>query len=85
CYQKNTPLRRYIFSYKLARIIKKNNPDVIISIDAVSCYISNLANKLVFGKAKIFSWIHLSLFTAYKAKFVLKAENHLSISNGNTE
>ncbi|PHM72727.1 glycosyltransferase [Xenorhabdus kozodoii] len=85
CYQKNTPLRRYIFSYKLSRIIKKQRPDVIISIDAISCYISNIANKLAFGKVKTFSWIHLSLFSAYKAKFVLKSENHLSISNGNTE
>ncbi|BET98638.1 glycosyltransferase [Xenorhabdus taiwanensis] len=85
CYQKNTPLRRYIFSYKLSRIIKKQKPDIIISIDAISCYLSNIANKLVFRKVKTFSWIHLSLFTAYKAEFVLKAENHLSISNGNTE
>ncbi|MDC9615763.1 glycosyltransferase [Xenorhabdus khoisanae] len=85
CYQKNTPLRRYIFSYKLSRIIRERNPDIVISIDAISCYISNIANKLVFRKIKTFSWIHLSLFSAYKAKFVLEAENHLSISNGNTE
>ncbi|CDH04384.1 glycosyltransferase [Xenorhabdus bovienii] len=85
CHQKNTPLRRFIFSYKLSNEIKKQKPDIIISIDSISCYISNLAKKLSFSRAKTFSWIHLSLFTAYKAKFVLKAENHLSISNGNTE
>ncbi|WP_340609327.1 glycosyltransferase [Xenorhabdus bharatensis] len=85
CHQKNTPLRRFIFSYKLSKIIKNENPDIIISIDSISCYISNLAKKLSFKDIKTFSWIHLSLFTAYKAKFSLKAENHLSISNGNAQ
>lgn len=85
CYQKNTPLRRLIFSYKLSKILRKKKPNIIISIDSISCYISNFAKQFSLRRIKIFSWIHLSLFSAYKAKFSLKAERHLSISNGNTQ
>ncbi len=85
CHVRNTPLRRFSFSFMLSREIARTKPDIIIAIDAISCYIANTAKKMTLVKPTIYSWIHLSLFSAYKAKFVLKAEKHLSISNGNSD
>ncbi|PQQ23573.1 glycosyl transferase [Photorhabdus luminescens] len=81
---RNPPLRRIHFALQLSKCIKQENPDLIISISAQSCYISNLARKISFKKIPVFSWIHLSLYSAYKAIFTLKADYHLSISTGNT-
>ncbi|WP_036771792.1 glycosyltransferase [Photorhabdus australis] len=81
---RNPTLRRIHFVLQFSRHIKQENPDLIIAISTRGCYISNLARKISFTKIPIFSWVHLSLYSAYKAIFTLKADYHLSISTGNT-
>ncbi|HCR4082068.1 TPA: glycosyl transferase, partial [Proteus mirabilis] len=44
---KNTKLRRMSYAVQLARILKQEKPDIIISYDTVCCYIANLARKIV--------------------------------------
>ena len=55
---KNTKLRRMSYAVQLARILKQEKPDIIISYDTVCCYIANLARKIVRSKVYIYSWIH---------------------------
>ncbi|ERT10943.1 hypothetical protein O185_22080 [Photorhabdus temperata J3] len=81
---RNPTLRRIHFAFQFSMYIKQENPDLIIAISTRGCYISNLARKISFTKIPVFSWIHLSLYSAYKAIFTLKADYHLSISSGNS-
>ncbi|TNH44705.1 hypothetical protein [Photorhabdus luminescens] len=39
----NTKARRVHFAFLFSRFMKKENPDIIIAIDPLSCYITNLA------------------------------------------
>lgn len=81
---KNTKLRRMSYAVQLARILKQEKPDIIISYDTVCCYIANLARKIVRSKVYIYSWIHFSLNNLYKSIYLHKADYHLSISSGIT-
>lgn len=88
---KITKLRRLCFAYALRKIILREEPDVIISLDALSCYISNIARKYTGKQVKIFSWFHFSIYGLYKnnykkkIKYINKADYHLSISSGITQ
>ncbi len=35
----------FLFSFMLSREIARTKPDIIIAIDAISCYIANTAKK----------------------------------------
>lgn len=83
CKIKNHKVRRFIFSYKLSKILRKNNHDIIIGSDVIGCYIANLASKFSLRNIPVFSWIHTSLWTAYKAIYTLNAQYHIPISSGN--
>lgn len=83
CKIKNHKVRRFIFSYKLSKILRKKNPDIIIGSDVIGCYIANLASKFSLRNIPVFSWIHTSLWTAYKAIYTLNAQYHIPISSGN--
>ncbi|MGV7961876.1 glycosyltransferase [Photorhabdus tasmaniensis] len=80
----NTKVRRLHFAFLFSKFMKKENPDIIIAIDPLSCYITSLARKLIFSKTLIFSWIHSSLEQLYKSIYAIKADYHLSISSGIT-
>ena len=88
---KITKLRRLCFAYALRKIIVREDPDVIISLDTLSCYISHMARKYTRNQVKIFSWFHFSLYNFYKDnykkkfKYISKADFHLSISSGITQ
>ncbi|MBW5406034.1 glycosyltransferase [Morganella morganii] len=79
---KNGKLKRISFAYQFSLIIKKTEPDYIIAFDSVGCYISRLALRLSFKNIPLFSWNHFSVYGSYKAKYLLMADKHLSISNG---
>lgn len=87
---KITKLRRLSFAYGLRKIILQEKPDVIISLDTLSCYISHVARMYTDKQVKIFSWFHFSIFDFYKnnykkkIKYINKADYHLSISSGIT-
>jgi UDP-D-galactose:(glucosyl)LPS alpha-1,6-D-galactosyltransferase len=78
----NTKLRRLHFACALSCFIRRNKPDVIISLDTLSCYISSMARRFSFGKYPIISWLHFSIYDLYKYTYILKADAHLVISNG---
>lgn len=79
---KNTKLRRVGYAIQLAKVIKKEKPNIIISYDTVCCYIANLARKIARSNVMIYSWIHFSLQNLYKSVYLHKADYHLSISSG---
>ncbi|KMW71939.1 hypothetical protein TI10_17660 [Photorhabdus luminescens subsp. luminescens] len=81
----NTKARRVHFAFLFSRFMKRENPDIIIAIDPLSCYITSLAKKLIFSKTPIFSWVHSSLDQLYKSIYATKADYHLSISSGITQ
>ncbi|QIF96596.1 glycosyltransferase [Proteus terrae] len=81
---KNTKLRRVGYAVQLAKVIRKERPDIIISYDTVCCYIANLARKITRSNVIIYSWIHFSLHNLYKSIYLHKADYHLSISSGIT-
>ncbi|RPH31143.1 glycosyltransferase [Buttiauxella warmboldiae] len=77
---KNTKIRRLCFANSLRKIIRKERPDLILALDTLSCFISNVARKCTSHKPVIYSWLHFSTHNLYKAKYVLYADYHLSIS-----
>ena len=87
---KITKLRRLSFAYSLRKIINRESPDIIISLDTLSCYICHVARKYAHKQVKIFSWFHFSIFDFYKnnykkkIKYINKADYYLSISSGIT-
>ncbi|AZZ90466.1 glycosyltransferase [Hahella sp. KA22] len=81
----NTKIRRLSFAVKLAGVVRLKKPDLVVAIDPLSCYISNLARVISMRKFNIFSWIHTSLDVLYKAIYVTKADFHLAISSGITQ
>lgn len=83
CKIRNHKVRRFLFSCKLARVLRKEKPDVIIGSDVIGCYIANLASKFSLKNIPVFSWIHTSLWIAYKAIYTLNTQYHIPISSGN--
>ncbi|EEG87061.1 lipopolysaccharide 1,6-galactosyltransferase [Proteus penneri ATCC 35198] len=83
CNIRNHKVRRFLFSWKLSNILRKENPDIILGSDVIGCYVANLASKFSLKNIPVFSWIHTSLWTAYKAIYTLNTQYHIPISSGN--
>lgn len=81
---RNNKIKRWHYAYTFSRLLKAESPDAIISLDALSCYISDLARKYIFKRTPIISWAHLTLDRLYRPSYFLKADAHLSISSGIT-
>ncbi|MEM8397680.1 glycosyltransferase [Morganella morganii] len=79
---KNRKIKRISLACQFSSLIKKTKPDYIIAFDSIGCYISRVALRLSFRKAHLFSWNHFSVADSYKAKYLLMADKHLSISSG---
>lgn len=79
---RNGKIKRFSFALQFSSIIRKINPDYIVAYDSIGCYISRLAIRFSFKKTPLFSWNHFSIPGSYKAKYLLMADKHLSISNG---
>lgn len=79
---RNRKLKRFSLIYQFSSLIKKTKPDYIIAFDSIGCYISRLALRFSFKKIPLFSWNHFSVADSYKAKYLLMADKHLSISSG---
>ncbi|KOY60969.1 hypothetical protein AM629_16295 [Photorhabdus heterorhabditis] len=80
----HTKIRRVHYALQFAKIIIKEQPDIVISFDTVCCYIADLSRKFSFKKFKIYSWIHFPIHNLYKSIYLLKADYHLSIGAGVT-
>ncbi|HDS9360901.1 TPA: glycosyltransferase [Enterobacter chengduensis] len=76
---KNTKIRRLSFANSFRKIISQEKPELIIALDTLSCFISNVARKYTLHKPVIFSWLHFSTHNLYKAKYVKRADYHLAI------
>lgn len=79
---RNRKLKRLSLAYQFSSLIKEIKPDYIIAFDSIGCYISKLALFFSFKKTPLFSWNHFSVTGSYKAKYLLMADKHLSISSG---
>lgn len=62
--------------------VKRNQPDVVVCIDMISCLLVNKARKKSGVKFKIFSWPHFSLDHKKHAECIVYADRHLAISSG---
>lgn len=78
----NHKLKRFSFSLSLAKEIFTTQPNVMIALDPLSCYIANLARKILFKKIPLLSWSHFSLNKIYRSDYSLRADAHLAISSG---
>ena len=76
---KNTKIRRLSFANSFRRLIRKEQPELVIALDTLSCFISNIARRFTLNKPVIFSWLHFSTHNLYKAKYVKRADYHLAI------
>lgn len=76
---KNTKLRRLSFANSFRKVVSQEKPDLIIALDTLSCFISDIARKYTSSKPVIFSWLHFSTHNLYKAKYVKRADYHLAI------
>lgn len=81
---KNTKIRRLSFANSVRKIIRQEQPDLILAIDTLSCFISQVARRYTLHKPVIFSWLHFSTHNLYKAKYVQCADYHLSICSAIT-
>ncbi|QXO64334.1 glycosyltransferase [Morganella morganii] len=79
---RNRKLKRLSLIYQFSSLIKKTKQNYIIAFDSIGCYISRLALRFSFKKIPLFSWSHFSVTDSYKAKYLLMADKHLSISSG---
>ena len=79
---RNRKLKRLSLAYQFSSLIKEIKPDYVIAFDSIGCYISKLALFFSFKKTPLFSWNHFSVAGSYKAKYLLMADKHLSISSG---
>ena len=77
---KNTKLRRLCFAWALAKKLRAEQADLVIALDPLSCFITNVARKCALSRVTLYSWVHFSTYNLYKAKYILKADAHLSIS-----
>lgn len=77
---KHTKIRRLSFAHKLRKIISQEKPELIIALDTLSCFISNIARRYTRHKPVTFSWLHFSTHNLYKAEYVQRADYHLAIS-----
>ncbi|SUB83105.1 UDP-D-galactose:(glucosyl)lipopolysaccharide-1,6-D-galactosyltransferase [Pragia fontium] len=78
----NNKLKRWSISLSLARQVKRYQPDVIIALDPLSCYLSDLSRKFLFKRIPLISWGHSSLNHIYRSAYYLHADAHLAISSG---
>lgn len=66
---RNNKIKRWHYAYTFSRLLKAESPDAIISLDALSCYISDLARKYIFKRTPIISWAHLTLDRLYRPSY----------------
>ena len=80
----NKKIQRLVNAYKLSREIIKYNPDIIVSICPLACFISKYASlfSIKHAKVKIISWMHTPPEIAYKKKYLTLADFHLAICDG---
>ncbi|MGQ3905188.1 glycosyltransferase [Mixta calida] len=77
---RNTKIRRLCFAWSFARVLRNEKADIVLCLDSLSCFIASNARKFIFRKLPIYSWVHFSTHNMYKAKYICKADAHLSIS-----
>ncbi|MEO3989593.1 lipopolysaccharide 1,6-galactosyltransferase [Pseudocitrobacter cyperus] len=77
-----SPLRRAKHIHTIARWIAQEQPDIVIAIDPLSCFLARKARDKTRAPFTIFSWPHFSLDHKKHAQHILCADYHLAISTG---
>nr|WP_318383579.1 lipopolysaccharide 1,6-galactosyltransferase [uncultured Enterobacter sp.] len=75
-------LRRAKHVSAFSQWLKKNSPDLIITIDVLSCLLADKARRKTDHRIRLFSWPHFSLDHKKHAEHIVHADYHLAISTG---
>lgn len=75
-------LRNRTHVRRFSDFLRRERPDVIISIDLISCLLANRARKKAGLVLPLFSWVHFSLEHKKHADCIVHADYHLAISSG---
>ena len=75
-------LRNRTHVRRFSRYLRDQQPDVVISIDLISCLLANRARKKSGLSFPLFSWVHFSLEHKKHADCINHADYHLAISSG---
>ncbi len=77
-------LGRLFLANSLRKIFRHEKPDLILSLDPILCFISVMAREFSFHKTVVLSWVHFSVTSMSRARYLCRADGHLSISDGIT-
>ena len=77
----NHKIRRLHHAWNLAKNIRHYKPDIILTLNTVSCLISRLAIRFSRVKTPLISWIHLPPKPRYRPYYLMHADGHLAISS----
>lgn len=75
-------LRNRTHVRRFSRFLMDERPDVVISIDMLSCLLANRTRKQTGLAFPLFSWVHFSLAHKKHADCIVHADYHLAISSG---
>lgn len=75
-------LRNRTHVRRFARYLREQRPDVVISIDLISCLLARRARQRTGLSFPLFSWVHFSLEHKKHADCIVHADYHLAISSG---
>ena len=75
-------LRNRTHVRRFAAFLRQERPDVVISIDLLSCLLASRARKRAGLSFPLFSWGHFSLDHKKHAQCITQADYHLAISSG---
>ena len=75
-------LRNRTHVRRFSRFLREERPDVVISIDPISCLLAARARKAAKLALPLYSWVHFSLDHKKHADCIVHADYHLAISSG---
>ncbi|CAQ82456.1 MULTISPECIES: lipopolysaccharide 1,6-galactosyltransferase [Photorhabdus] len=80
----NSDESRQDITYELSLILKRFQPEILISLDTTSCNIARLSCEKINLPLRTYSWLHTSIRnpTPQKIKDLCCADEHLVISSG---
>lgn len=82
---KHPKLRRLFLANSLRKIVRHEKPDLILCLEPVSCFMAAIACGFSFHKVIVCSWLHFSVHSMSRARYLFRADSHLSISDGITK
>ncbi|MGG6192523.1 glycosyltransferase [Pantoea allii] len=81
CVTRNKKISDFVHVLRLAKFIRKNKITRVIALNTVPCFIARKAINLSRQKSILYTWMHLPPKNRYRPHYLLKADEHLAISN----